>query len=462
MYIFEKLKEFGVSDAQASFHSKIAEWKGWYVGEVKKFTWYKVRTGHDAVKCKRNSLGMAKKLCEDWASLLMNEKVHITLEGKKEQQFVDSVFAQNNFFVKANEMQELKSALGTVAYVPRVVGQQENGVAQALQIDYVTADYIAPISWSNGIVEECVFFSLKNIKGKEYVYFQIHKKDESGNYVIENKLCEKQNEQLTNVEINSVEGFGSIPEKVHTKSKLRQFVIDRLNIVNNYDYTLPMGVPVFANAVDVLRGVDIAFDSYVNEFVLGKKRIMVKPSATKFMDGEPVFDKDELVFYVLPEDSSDESSITAIDMQLRTEEHNRGIQDQLNLLSSKCGFGENHYKFDGGSVATATQVVSENSALFRTLKKHEIILESALVELCRIILRLGNAAMNAGLNEDVEISIDFDDSIIEDKESDFNRDCRLLQMGILNDWEFRMKWMNEDEETAKSALPKMETLVSDE
>lgn len=462
MDIFGKLKEFGVSDAQASFHSKIAEWKGWYVGDVQKFTWYKVRTGKNTVKCKRNSLGMAKKLCEDWANLLMNEKVHITLEGEKEQQFVDSVFAQNNFFVKANEMQELKSALGTVAYVPRVVGQQENGMAQALQIDYVTADYIAPISWSNGIVEECVFLSLKNIKGKEYVYFQIHKKDESGDYIIENKLCEKQNEQLTDVDINSVDGFETLPKRVYTKSKQRQFVIDRLNIVNNYDYTLPMGVPVFANAVDVLRGVDIAFDSYVNEFVLGKKRIMVKPSATKFIDGDPVFDENELVFYVLPEDSSDESSITAIDMQLRTEEHNRGIQDQLNLLSSKCGFGENHYKFDGGSVATATQVVSENSALFRMLKKHEIILESALVELCRIILRLGNTAMNAGLDENVEISIDFDDSIIEDKESDFNRDCRLLQMGILNDWEFRMKWMNEDEETAKAALPKMETLVSDE
>ena len=54
-----------------------------------------------------------------------------------------------------------------------------------------------------------------------------------------------------------------------------------------------------------------------------------------------------------------------------------------------------------------------------------------------------------------------DGAIIEDEESDFNRDARLLQMGILNDWEFRMKWMNEDETTAKAALPRMEELVSD-
>ena len=100
--------------------------------------------------------------------------------------------------------------------------------------------------------------------------------------------------------------------------------------------------------------------------------------------------------------------------------------------------------------------------MFRTLKKHETILESVLTELCRIILRLGNVAMKAGLKEDVEISIDFDDSIIEDKKSDFEHDARLLQMGIMNDWEFRAKWMNEDPETAKKSLPKMESLVVDE
>lgn len=462
MNIFGKLKELGFDTVPEEFYTEVEKWRSWYVGNVKKFTWYKVRTGEKTVTCKRSSLGMAKKVSEDWASLLMNEKVKITLEGEAEQAFVDRVFEENNFFVKVNEMQELKAALGTAAYIPRVVGQVQGGNANGIRIDYVTVEYIIPITWRNGITEECVFCAEKSVKGKKYVYLQIHKKDSSGEYVIENKLFEKQNEQLTDVNLNSVEGFENIPETVHTKSKERQFVIDRMNIVNNYDYTLPLGVPVYANAIDVLRGVDIAYDSYVNEFVLGKKRIMVKPSATKFLNGEPVFDENELVFYQLPEDSADESVITTIDMQLRTEEHNRGIQDQLNLLSSKCGFGENHYKFDNGSVATATQVVAENSALFRNLKKHEIILESVLVELCRIILRLGNSAMNAGLDEDVEISVDFDDSIIEDKESDFNRDARLLQMGIMNDWEFRMKWMNEDEATAKKALPRMEQMVSGE
>lgn len=61
----------------------------------------------------------------------------------------------------------------------------------------------------------------------------------------------------------------------------------------------------------------------------------------------------------------------------------------------------------------------------------------------------------------MEISIDFDDSIIEDKETDFARDMQMLNAGILNDWEFRARWMNEDEETAKKSLPRMEDMTTE-
>lgn len=463
-----KLNELGYTTIPESFYSKVAEWKSWYQGNVKGFHNYTIRNGESVVNCKRYSLGMGKKLCEDWANLLMNEKVKITLEGKKEQEFIDKVLTENNFSVKANEMQEMKSALGTVAYVPRVVGQEISesgeivpGNASGLVLDYVTIENIYPLSWQNGYISECAFSSAVTRDGKDYVYLQIHRKEDNGNYVIENRIFNNSSEMLSEERLENVKGFEKVPPLVHTGSSKRQFVIDRLNIANNYNYLLPTGVSVYANAIDVMQGVDIAYDSYVNEFRLGKKRIMVKPSASKYLDGQPVFDTNDVAFYVLPEDSGDGAVITPIDMTLRTAEHNTGIQDQLNILSSKCGFGETYYRFNGGSVATATQVISENSTMFRTIKKHEIILNDVLVELCRILLRLGNTAMNAGLNEDVEISIDFDDSIIESKDTDFQRDMQMLNAGIMNDWEFRMRWFNEDEETAKSALPKMQDMTTE-
>lgn len=464
-----KLNELGYTTIPDSFYSKVYEWKSWYQGNVKGFHNYTVQNGERQVKCRRYSLGMGKKLCEDWANLLMNEKVKITLEGQKEQDFIDMVLTENNFTVKANEMQEMKSALGTVAYVPRVIGQEISesgdivpGNASGIVLDYVTIENIYPLSWQNGYVSECAFSSEVTRGGKDYLYLQIHRREDNGNYVIENRIYRYDNEQLADEQLVNVKGFENIPPVVHTGSDKRQFVIDRPNIANNVNYLLPTGIAIYANAIDVLQGVDIAYDSYVNEFKLGKKRIMVKPSAAQYLDGTPAFDPDDVVFYVMPEDTEDGAVVTPIDMTLRTAEHNTGIQDQLNILSSKCGFGETYYRFDGGSVATATQVISENSTMFRTIKKMEIVLEQALVELCRILLRLGNTAMNADLDENVEISIDFDDSIIEDKQTDFSRDMQLLSAGIMNDWEFRMKWMNEDEATAKAALPKMQDMTTEQ
>ena len=462
MNIYDVLRARGYTTVPEEFYTYIENWKSWYDGYVKQFHRYRIWNGMKYVPCRLYSLGMAKKVCEDWANLLMNERVNITLEGKKEQEFVDTILSENNWEVKANESQERKAALGTVAYVPVIEGMfinpdtSEIADSGRIRINYVSATNIYPLTWDNGIIRECAFTSTKKVDDTEYTYIQVHRLN-GGEYDIENHLYDSEEVPLT-----SVKGFETIPPVVHTGSDKPQFVIDRLNIANS-DENNPLGVAVFAYAIDQLKSVDITYDSYVNEFVLGKKRIVVQPEATRDVNGRPVFDKRETVYYVLPEDRANNGNILQqVDMTLRTAEFNTGMQDMLNILSSKCGFGENHYKFNQGSIATATQVISENSTMFRTIKKHEILLEQAIKELCRTLLRMGNRYMEAGLNEEVQISVDFDDSIIEDKQTDFLRDMQLLSAGIMNDWEFRMRWMNEDEATAKAALPKMQDMVTEQ
>ncbi len=458
MNIQKKLRELGHNSVAKGFYTLISMWESWYQGEVKDFHNYTVNNGIEALECHRYSVGMAKKVSEDWANLLLNEKVKITLEGQKEQAFIDDVLEDNNFRIKGNEMQEKKAAMGMAAYVPYMSGMTIDGDTGAildfgrLRINYCTAPYIYPLSWDNGAVQECAFMSVKEVDGKKYIYLQLHVL-ENGLYNIENRLFYANEEVL----LTSVRGFENVPAVIHTGSDKPQFILDKLNIANTEDNN-PMGISVFAHAIDQLKAVDIAYDGYVNEFVLGKKRIVVKPEALRDINGKPVFDSREIVYYALPEDSTNNTIMQQVDMTLRTQEFNAGMQDMLNVLSSKCGFGENHYKYDRGSVSTATQIISENSTLFRTIKKHELVLETVLKNLCRTLLRMGNTYMGAGLNEDVEISIDFDDSIIEDKETDFNRDSRMVSMGVMNLWEFRAKWMNEDTDTAKNSLPGMEDL----
>ena len=149
MNINDKLKELGFATISEYFYRKVQEWKSWYIGDVKGFHRYKVRNGTSMVRCKRYTLNMGKKIPEDWANLLMNEKVEITLEGQREQEFIDRVFAENNFLVQVNEMQEKAFALGTVAFIPRVVGMEATefgpipGSASGIVMDYVTVEQMS-------------------------------------------------------------------------------------------------------------------------------------------------------------------------------------------------------------------------------------------------------------------------------------------------------------------------------
>ena len=469
MIIYDYLASRGFDTIDRDFYNRIDVWRSWFDGDVRNFHSFSVFNGQKRVQCRRYSVGMAKKVSEDWASLLMNEKVKVTLEGEAEQEAYDAVTDDNAFAVKSNEAQELKASRGTVAYVCRaenaVISSDGRIIPSAgarIRIDYVTAENIYPLSWENGYVSECAFAKNAVVGGDPYLFVTIHLLQD-GEYVIENHLFAiGKGGSLTEVDLTDVRGYEMVPPVVYTGSADRQFVLDRMNIVNNLDPNSPMGISVYANCIDQLKGVDIAYDSYVNEFVLGKKRIIVKPEATKDLDGQPIFDVNDVTFYVLPEDGGAGSVVEPIDMALRTNEHSAGLQDMLNELSAKCGFGEQHYKWTNGAVATATQIVSQNSSLFRNVKKHEIILRDVLEELARIILRLENTYRGAGLDEDVEISIDFDDSIIEDKATEFARDLQMLSAGILNAYEFRAKWMNEDEETARAALPQMNDLLGGE
>ena len=51
------------------------------------------------------------------------------------------------------------------------------------------------------------------------------------------------------------------------------------------------------------------------------------------------------------------------------------------MLGVKCGFGERYYRFESGGLKTATEVISENSSLYRSVRRHELMLEAALKEL---------------------------------------------------------------------------------
>lgn len=416
--IREWLVENKYNTATDETYSHILEWLEWYQNDVEKFHKYKVFNGVVTKEEERYKLGMAKKVCEDWANLLLNEKVAIKA-GNYEKR-LQEVLDNNNFLVRANQLIEMAFALGTGAIVEYLDGEE-------VMIDYIRADMIYPLSWDNGDITECAFGSVRVIDGKEVLYLQIHRlgkadnEEDSEHYYIENKYIDRKESK----ELDPPEGVIPLASTGYDKPL---FQIITPNICNNIDLDSPLGVSVFANAIDQLKGCDLVYDSYMNEFVLGRKRILVPVSfAKKQMEKDgvaaPAFDASDTVYYQMPGDRDSNLKLTEVDMSIRANEHELAVQRSLDVLALKTGLGAGRYQFDSSGVKTATEVISDKSDLYQNRQKNAIIVNAALINMVEAI-----AFLDAG--REVEVSIDFDDSIIEDTNTTIDKNIKLVQGGL--------------------------------
>ena len=438
--VTQYLKSRGFGCVDDSWYSLIHLWQSWYQGKVPAFHCYRQYNGRRKVTRTRKTLGMAKTIPEDWANLALNEKVDIVVSEATVNERVHQVLEDNNFRVRANQLLELAFALGAGAFVEYLDRDR-------VRIDYVRAGLIYPLVWDNGEVLDCAFASERAAGKEKQLTLTIHRRDEHGFYLLENHLFRRQGNVLT--ELDLPEG---VKPEVNTGSAVPLFQLIRPNIVNNVDLNCPMGISVFANAIDQLEGVDLVYDSYQNEFRLGRKRITVPVTMARIAmeeDGSavPVFDDNDTEFYAVPSMEGAENKIVEHNMELRHEAHEAAIKSGLALLSYKCGMGDDRYSFDQGRVKTAKEVVSDKSDLFQSLKKHELLLERALVGLVDAVASL------LGLGTGFETVVNFDESIIEDADSTRQRDLQEVRDGIMQKWEFRKKWYGENERTAKAMCP---------
>lgn len=426
--------------------SDIKLWDSWYKGCVSEVHKYSVYNGVKKVTQTRKSLRMAKRVCEDWANLLLNEKVVISVSNEESNKILKDVLKKNNFRVNANKLIEISFALGTGAFV-------ESRRDGKVKIDFVRAEYIYPLSCEGGVITGCAF-GQEIIKGqKKSYYIQAHVPNESGGYDVHNAMFDENG--------NKVDIENDVEEVFSSDKKLFQIITP--NKVNARRTDSPFGASVFSDALDILAGIDIAFDSFINEFKLGKKRLVVPMSMAKKMLNEkgemiPVFDSNDVAFYAMEGSEEEKSKLQEIDMKLRVEEHINALECILSVLSDRCGLGSGRYSYKerANAVKTAEEVISDKSELYQNIKKHELVLEDALVSMADAILFL------SGVSEDEEVSVMFDDSIIENKAAEFTKYMELQAAGDIAPWEVRMWWTGESEEKAKKACKEIAEGFGDE
>lgn len=462
------------TDIKTEYYSYVREWRNWWMGYYKPFHSY-TELGVDNAPKQRElyRLNMAKRISEDWAAVLLNEKTQINIDddassafvqGEEDAQGVGGVLGYNNFWAEANELIEKAFAYGSGALVLRAENAKVNSRGDIVSdaeckvgIEYIDAMSIIPLSVEKSKVTEAAFVSELVKMGKEYIYLETHTKDERGNYVINNKYFRVDEGCMKPEPLPE-----GIAETANTGSNIPWFVLVYPNITNNMECQNGLGMSVYANAIDNLKGVDLAFNNFLRDFKLGGKKVFVnKKMNFKAADGTIVTPDDvaQSLFSMIGDDVDFDAKqlIQEYNPALRVAENKEGVQSQLDYLSFKCGLGTHRYRFDGGVVKTATEYMGERQELVQHASRNMIVIEAALIDLCRAILYIGKTFCKAAVNPDAVITVQFEDGFVISEEDKANRDLTLVQNGILNAWEYRVRHFGETEEEAKAAIEGMQT-----
>ena len=446
----------------------------WYRGFVEDFHKYYIKTGTNTfTNLEKLPLYMGKKIGEDWANHLINEKCQIVIP---QQEQLDDILENTKTWTKLNRGIEQSFALGYGVMVQGVKNLEVNddGVVVSNADSYVTNDFVPaimcrPLTYVDREVED-IAFVFENTK---YINVILHIKDTRKTIKVDDETevvnDNYNNYDIINIQLRNQGDYGVVDKfTFHTKSPIKLFQVIQPNICNNGDLDSPLSVSVYANAIATLKAVDNAYDSLNNEIQLGRKRIIADVDQYTEVDtlGNKVntFDPNDALIYSIPARESkigqeSKQLIEDISGDLRIDQILNALNQQLNILSSKVGLGENYYRYSDAQkgITTATQVISENSTLYKTIKKHEVLLESALKDMVLALVYLNNTFTSKpqiNIDKPTDIEVHFDDSIIEDTEAQKLSDRQDVTNGVMSKVEYRVKYYGEDEKTAIENLLK--------
>ncbi len=452
------LSKKGINLTVGTIYDFMAIWKEWYQGSVNDFHYYTERIGGIETPCERLTMNMPKKLSEDMAKLLWTEKTKIELSNKKSTdrlwETLDS--KENSFTVNLPIFIEKFLAIGNGATV-----EYKNENNKTI-IDYIDGDVIIPYRYTNGYISGMITISrfIEEIGKKTVYYTHITYHEFTGDlYIKLNELYKSSDETTLGKEIDFASMFPKIKNEEIIRTKTPHFQIWKPNLANNLDMSSPMGISIYANSIDRFKSLDVKYDSFYNEFILGKKRIIVDQSAMKGKieadeDGNTrfiqYFDKNDKVYQGINIDGDKmKEPVKEIDMTLRYQEHIESINADLNWLSDNVGLGTDYYKFDGATVKTATEVISENSKAFRTREHYLTIVNDCVYDLVQAVCELEGIKTN-------KITIIPDDSIIEDKNAEQLRAQQEVTAGLRSKKSYLVDIKGMSEQEAEEELQRIQ------
>lgn len=434
--------------ADDGFFTRCEEWKDIYSGAP---PWTDVTTKSIRKKYRRrmSQLGTAKLLCDEFAHKVFAEQVEISTGNDGYDEWLKDFLDREGFWKNMPQLLSRAFAVGGCC-IKEYIGDGK------VKLNYIGGDFFYPSQWDNRHITGGVFSTSVTMGKKYYTYLERHSfKD--GTSSVERRLFRSDMQGTLGKEVDVSELY-ELDDALAVDFPCFQYY--KPDISNNLS-DLPLGISCFANCTDTLQALDVAFDSFSREFVLGKKRIIVPSSCIRTVvdpdtgKAERYFDTDDEVYQALKCDEDKDLKIQDNTTALRVDEHVRAINSLLNILCMQTGLSAGTFSFDmQQGMKTATEVISEESKTALTVKCHKNLLVETIEGMIHaaIALAVRTGELRA---EQYDLAVGFKDSIIIDDNQMIENNINLVSAGLKSKLTAIMEVMRCDEETARQELERI-------
>lgn len=391
------------------------------------------------------SLGIEEGICREFADCVLVE-----METNLSNERLDKIYQKNISSLNENLQEGL--ALGSFVLKPL-------GEATA---EFISADKIIPISFGDdGKPNDIAFLTVKKVGDTNYfTRFERHYFI-NGNLTIENKCFHSQTASDIGLpcSLEAVEEWLNInPGPVTYPGMNRMdFGYYRNPIKNKVDGSA-CGVSVYDSATDLIKKADIQGARLDWEYKSGERAIHVDGKALKQDKSTGRFGMARLnkrLYRGLNlEAGKDQELLKEYSPEMRDEAFRRGLEEYKREIEFSVGLAYGDLSDVQEIAKTATEIkVSKNRKYNRVTA-----IQNNLYD-CLEDFAAGLAFYNSMLNSGYEFSCKFNDSILTDEEAERQQDRQDVSMGVMSHLEYRMKWYNEDESTAKKMLPEQNQVM---
>ena len=390
----------------------------WYANRV--IEDFHNRKNLNNVEYELSRMNFAKRCCADDANLC--EIISVAPEKESaSQEFIDKLLSENRFDVRYREQLERTSATGTVgAYIYlknseylKSSDETVNVRGGEIKINYVDADCIMPLTVENKLVTECAFSATNTVKGKKKTTLVIFTKDKAGvkflykaETVIFDEKGLKVDAESSEIQLGDVKPFS-----VMTNAE-----------VNNIDNMDGYGLPKIYNNIPFFKALDLCYNVLFSDLSKADKIVLINELLCEIRDknGKPTLTPQQKeIFVMLGEKLPDEKSLVQeYNPEIRVDQITKAFELVLSLISMSFGYGSKKYTFEkSGQIKTATECIIDNQQAMQELNKQRKQAVDYITDIIHAAMWFSNSFSNTNYDVTEKLSIEFDDSVITDKQS---------------------------------------------